>query len=1230
MVKITFVTVSAVALEALVNVGSKINSEFPKALELKLYYANGKLPKERLKQMVFDIKTCDLVFVDLMGSDPSTITNVYLGLEGFEGCVVPYGSVARENLRLGSLRADGMKQKDESKKMDMKSIEKMRAMSEQLGKVIPGKMKDMRNYSLIMKYFKVADYENIKNMLYLMLRDYGGNKNLPEPREPREVEEIGIINTETREYYNTVSNYHEVNGFNIEKQTVAMLFYGHTYPIDTSKPINKIRKRLEEHANVLPIAISGGFSNNKERLREIFKQVPKGVDLILNFMPFRLGAGPMGGNAEEAIEMLKEINVPYLHPYFMSKKTEREWLESTQGASRAEVMITMLLSELDGAIELFPVGAMDEHLYNDEFKTTISELKLIEERADTLIKRILKQLELRKKQNKDKRIAIICYNYPPGEGNIFGGAFLDTFGSVEEILKVLSKEGYSLNPLTSEQLMERFTAGGLLNSGAYGDISHEIIRYPSKKYKSVFEKTKEYLNVKKDWGEAPGSIMSDDDDFLIPAIIEQNVFIGLQPTRGVHEEIEKIYHDKELSPHHQYIAFYQYLKEEFKADAIIHVGTHGTLEFLKGKEAGMSGDCFPNSLLYDIPHMYIYYCGNPAEATIAKRRSNANLISYQPPVFIPGALYGQYSKLMTSIDNYHQALAISPENSKNVLDETISLANSLGFSEDLEEIERELYRMKMSLIPKGLHIFGKGYSNEERIEYVQGLLRYSFNETDSLRLLIAKEEGLDLEEIYKTNDYKTLERMDTKSNEIIEKYLNGELMNPPIHLKPTLEYGKKVADCSKENHEIQGLLRTLKGEYNQAKLAGDIYRHASILPTGYNLYQFDSRLIPTVTAYKRGKKIAEKTIEAYFNEHKAYPASTAVVLWGLETSRTQGETFSQILAYLGVKVSEKSSEWDPIYEIIPLEQLSRPRIDITINICGFFRDMFPNLIESLNDVFLKISDLEEPYEKNYFKMNSQRLYKKLLGDGYDEETAKELSVSRIFGPGEGEYGTGITKLFETKNWENEEQIGNMFLGSLNHVYNRNMHGKPVDGLLEENLKSVDLVSQIRSSHEYEITDLDHYYEYFGGLSKSVEMVKGKKVKMYITDTTTDRILSESIEKAIGRGIRTRVTNPKWIDGMLEHKYHGVQKIADRFENIMGLAASTNSVENWIYDDLESTYVEDELLRKRMIENNPHAFMDILEQMMEYYERGYWEASEEQLNRIKNTYIELENKVEESI
>nr|WP_152802242.1 cobaltochelatase subunit CobN [Alkalibaculum sporogenes] len=1196
------------------------------------------MSEQQIKKMTKDIMDSQMVFVDLMGSTPTIIKAIYKALEGCTGNIIPYGNSAREYLRLGKFTADKSAERTDSK-MNMDTMKKMKNMADKMGKIIPQKVKDMQNYGLIMKYFRVADKHNIQNMLYLLLREYGRQKELPQPKEPREVNGVYLSDPITMSFYDDFESYQKDFPLHPEKPIVVILFYGHTYPNDTSSCVGMIQESMKEFSNAIPIAVSGPFEENEEKLKEFLLQsIGAPVDLILNFMSFRLGAGPMGGNFQAGINLLQEVDAPYLHPFFMTRKTIQEWEESVQGCTSSEVLISIMLPELDGCIETYPIGAMGGTEYNGKFDVEVHEITIIEERLQHLISRVKKHLSLRKKKNKEKKIAIMCYNYPPGESNLFGGAFLDTFASVEQIIKGLHTDGYEVQPLSKEELMDIFTAGKAVNSAKYGDDWEGMIRYPGKTYKKVLQDKFDDGEVIETWGPAPGNIMTDKGDLFIPGILQGNVFLGLQPSRGIHEEADKVYHDKTIPPHHQYIAVYQWIQKEFQADVIIHVGTHGTLEFLKGKECGMSGNCYPDKLLGDIPHIYLYYAGNPSEATIAKRRSHANLIGYQPPLFVQGELEERYSKFTIMLDNYHQSIAISPSASQDIKDSILKMAEELHMPQNLEEIECELYRMKTSLIPKGLHTFGVGFDSKQAKVYARSLLDYGHGDRSSLIKLIANVKGYNLEQLFQEDDYGAIKELKEEADILFDAYLNDGLMEefPYIHKEQkedfnyVLEFGKRIMVDAKKNHEMEGLLRVLEGRYNPAKLAGDIYRHPEILPTGYNLYQFDPRLIPTQTAFERGNQICANTLEMYKTEEGNYPRSTAVILWGLETSRTQGETFSQILSYWGVKISSKRNEWDLKFVIIPMEELRRPRIDVVIHICGFFRDMFPNLIESMDDVLHQLVILDEKEEENYIKGNTLKNYEKLLENGYEVEEAKELARARIFGPGEGEYGTGITGIFETKNWEKEEQIGNVFLDKLQYVYNRRDRGKKVEGLHKENLKSVEIISQVRSSHEYQITDLDHYYEFFGGLAKSVEMVKNQKVKMYITDTTEEKIYSESVEKSIARGVRTRLLNSKWIDGMLEHNYHGVQNISKRFENILGLAATTNQVEAWIYEDLFQRYIQDEELCKKLAENNPYAYMDILAKMMEYYNRGYWQATAIQLDKIKEVYLKVEGDIEEKL
>jgi len=1234
--KLVVVTVSNPVAIDMSRFYKKLKEEYGNILDLKLFYIGRGYRKEKLPEIEKHIGEADFVLIDLMGAQEDVIVATVAGCKKCSGDIVNIGGQGKEigpYLKLGSLSAKDMKMgsKKNRKDINVEAIMKMMDMAEKMGKVVPfGKPRDMRNLVLISKYWTLAG-EGIEDLFYLILREYGKVNNLPKPREPKENEPISICDPFTLKTYKDWAEYTDDNGFDKDKGMVVVLYRSDNYPHRSSGCVGKFCDQLSEYVNVLPVAFNSVTPKNVDVLGKILLSPESpNIDLIVNVMAFRLGAGPMGGDADKAVELLKKINVPQLHPYLMAKRELKEWEESVAGISPPEFLVSVMLPELDGSIESIPIGAIRVNDRDEELDLEIGEIDIIEDRVTKVISRINNWIRLRKKPNKEKKVAIICYNYPPGEDNIFGGAFLDTFVSIEKIMSALKDEGYSVDAKTSEELMEYFTAGKIVNSGKWivGKQSEHMITYEKDKYSEDLKDKDWHDEMISQWGEVLGEVMTEDKKFLIPGKEFGNVFVGLQPSRGVHENPEKCYHDKTLLPHHQYIAFYKWIKEEFKADAVVHVGTHGTLEFLKGKECGMSKDCFPDMLVYDIPHAYLYYCGNPAESVIAKRRSHAVLVGYQSPPYTEAELYGEMIGLETLISELKEAERVDPVRCDDLKEKIKEKASELNFDgEDLEMLERELYRIKRSLIPRGLHTFGQGYTDSEACDYMRFVLRYDRGNIKSIRRLVAENEGLGYDELLDINDTEKLAELDEKSTGIIEKYVMEGICED--RYLDSLEFGMKCYNSSKECYEIKGLLKVLNGEYLPAKLAGDTIRSPEVLPTGYNLYQFDPRLVPSEVACERGAKIADNTIKEYMKSSGEYPKTVAMVLWGLETSRTQGETLGQIFHYLGVRIV-RDRGFDPEYEIISLEQLGRPRIDITINMCGFFRDMFYNMIQFMNKVFRDVYLLDEPDDMNYFKANTKKIYKKLLDKGYSPDEAEELAVSRIFGPKEGDYGTGITTIIETKNWTSEEQLGDQFINSLKYVYSLNHSGKKVEGLLENNLKTVDIVSQTRSNHEYEVTDLDHYYEFFGGLAKSVEMIKGKKAEIYISDTTGESIETETVDKSIERGVRTRLLNPKWIDAMLEHKYHGVQEIYDKFENIIGLSATTNKVENWIFDSMESTYVSDEELREKLKENNRWAYLSMMERLLEANQRGYWDATEEQLEEIRRVYFEVEGSIEEKI
>ena len=349
----------------------------------------------------------------------------------------------------------------------------------------------------------------------------------------------------------------------------------------------------------------------------------------------------------------------------------------------------------------------------------------------------------------------------------------------------------------------------------------------------------------------------------------------------------------------------------------------------------------------------------------------------------------------------------------------------------------------------------------------------------------------------------------------------------------------------------------------------------------------------------------------------------SLVLWGFETVKTRGETIGQILQYLGLKAVRKSGPWFTGLEIIPLDQLKRPRIDLVVTICGIFRDTLPNLIDFLSEAFKLVASLNEPSEMNMIKKHSQEIAAKLAPN-----ENKALACLRIFGPGRGEYATSMRTLIETSRWEDENELAQSYLDSMQYGYGENVHAESGKELFKSLLSRVDLITQVRDTHEFEITELDHYYEFFGGLAKSIESVKGEKPQMLIADTTKELIQVEDIKKPIEKSMRTRMLNPKWIDGMLEHKFHGVQKISDMVEYLLGFAATTDKVESWIFSDIAKRYIFDEEMQKRLLENNPFATLQIVKRLLEIEKRGYWQPTDQERERLLDRYLEIEGILEE--
>lgn len=1199
----------------IIDPGGNESTEFPAELENRLLVEAG-----------------DIVICDAHGVRKEVIEEVKKILDQGASAFLPVGGDTgeiRSLFKLGALRA---------KDLPVRGINVAAELPVHL-------RRDYENYVKLTEFWRGGGQTNMFGLLCLAGRIYGGCDLLPTPTEPFIIEELCLFDPVAAIRYASLADYRNHRAAAGGRPIVALLFLGNGNPIELAECIGELVHRIGAFAEVLPVAFPSVMNISLERLRELLIEEAGTVDLIVNLLPFRLGIGPGGGGttaeAGDAVEWLEVLGAPMLHPFLLSGTTEEEWRQSRRGISAAQLMVQVVLPELDGAIETYPIAALQHEGIDPVLGVTLNRLVLISERVDRLVNRVRRWLELKHKSNQDKRIALICYNYPPGEGSAFGGSFLDTLASVSHLLTRLNEEGYDAPILSAEELRSLFVEEGRINSGLWtGEkAADKMIRYHDPEFAAKLGSRSWGGEAQARWGDPPGDIMSEEESFLIPGISVGHIFIGLQPSRGIHEEPEKSVHDRSLLPTHQYTAFYQWLREEWEADAVVHIGTHGTVEFQHGKECGMSGDCVPDDFIGDLPHLYYYYVGNPSEAMIAKRRSHAVLVGYQAPPFVEAELYGEWAGLDMLLHEYREAEQLDPDRCGDVWSKLKAAAEAMHLeAKHPEEMEEELYRMQRSLIPSGLHVLGKGYTAEAAAAYMSFVLRHERGTVRSLRGLLAEQRGEKVEELMAQGKTKELRDLDHVANGVIAEYLRGKRKvlpssfaeEPPTWraaLLQTLEFGYRAYESSMHNEEMEGLLKALEGRYIRAQLAGDALRSPEVLPSGRNLFQFDPRAVPSVTAAERGARTAENSIRKYYDNHGKYPGTTALVLWGLETSRTQGETIGQILWYMGVRPGKGLGTFRTEFDIIPLAELGRPRLNVVVHITGLFRDMFPNLLEDLNRIFRRVSALDEPEEMNLFKAHTRRTEATLLDSNYTTGHARDLANARIFGPAEGQYGTNMTRLIETKQWSEEAELGQAYADSQQYVYSLEQRGQAQPELYRTHLLAVDIVSQIRSSHEWEVTDTDHYYEYFGGLSKSVETVQGAPVEIHITDTTGEQPLTESAEYAIVRGVRTRLTNPKWIDALLKHPYHGAQQIARRFEYVLGLAATTGKVEPWVFGQLHEVYVENEQRSQQLQENNRWAYHAMMETLLESHQRGYWQADEKQLEQLRQKYVELEGDLE---
>lgn len=1158
-------------------------------------------------------------------------------------------------------------------------VRRLLSMADNILKILRfGKWKDAYNYVHAWKYFYNGGKDNILNLFLFILAEYYDFHISYNP--PTEIPELYIVHPRTQTLFTSVEDYLKwydlpfwmATGKNTKKPMVGILFYNQRYQNKDTADLEVIIDRLEAKGiGVIPMI---GIGTEYVKGIKKFYLTDNGprIDALISFLFFRIEGGPLGGDYEGFERLCEKMNIPLINYIYSGYSTHEEWLDRQEGLFPTETTIAITLPEIDGLIEGILVSAQ-KNLSNG--KETVRVVTPIEERVEKAVNRTHNWLKLKYKLNQDKKVAFVLFNYPPGKDTLGSAGNLDTFESLIQLLDRMRDEGYTVSgyPKTRHEFIRLITKKNVVNQSNWTSVAKvqaNSFKVSRAQYQQWFSDLPASCQkeMRQTWGEPPGSIMADERYLYVPGIQFGNIFIGFQPARGIHSDPSKAYHDSALPPHHQYVAFYRWLEQVFQADVLVHFGTHGTLEFLPGKQVALSERCFPDYLIGNLPHVYLYTCSNPSEAMIAKRRSYAVLVSYMTPPMIVSDLYGKFAELETDIHNYYYMQEQSPAQATALKQNIIEKAKENNLIDieaqdlDINSLYTSLNEMKGSMMTKGVHVMGRPLQGEELVDYVLGIVRFDRDEIASLQRSLCSGYGVDWDEA-RQNPSRVLSNgkllgllsdevnaqarallLDVLTNKCsikkaLKKHVPQKLSGEDSQrLIATFEFAVSLAKNLEQNREIERMLQALNVEFIPPGMGGDPIRSPKVIPSGRNTYQFNPDLIPTQLACDRGIVIANQVIENYQQENAGrLPETVAVILWGFETMKTQGETVGEIFQLLGVRPKRTGLGNFVGVAPIPLEELGRPRLDCAVEICGIFRDTFPVLVRFIDRAFRMVAALNEPEEKNFVLKHARAIQKTLEQEGMPRDQAENLSRARIFGPSASNYGTSVTDLIETSEWEKDDQIGDLHISKMAHVYGDIYHAVASESVFREVLDTVDVVSQVRNSEEYGVADLDHYYEFLGGLSKSVEMVrkarkpdKNRNVKplILVADSTRDKIKTMDIKKTIDYEVRTKLLNPQWMRGQMESGYRGVKNLGKRVEHLLGWQATAGAVDNWVWSEVAGKYLFDETVRKQMMKENIWAVEDQLKRLMEAYQRGMWNATDEEIEKLKQIYLEIESEIEE--
>lgn len=1036
---------------------------------------------------------------------------------------------------------------------------------------------------------------------------------------------------------------------------VGITFYRAMVQGASTEPVAALIRAMDRAGvNAVPVFVSSlKDPESVSILSDVFERHKP--DVILNGTAFAVSKG---GGVHQSTP-LDRYGASVLQVVF-SSVSEEGWRESDRGLGIRDLAMHVVLPELDGRLLTRAVSFKEEGRYDPVTQSTPVRFVPKADRVEFVAHLAAAWAGLAKTDRKDKKLALILANYPNKDGRIANGVGLDTPASAVAIMGDLKRVGYGIEnaPETSGQLME------LLLAGATNDLGRrsETGRNPSlstEDYLKSFRKLpqKVQADVQRRWGAAKDDPHVREGAFILPLLTFGNVAIGIQPARGYNIDPKETYHDPALVPPHNYFAFYFWLRESYGVAAVVHLGKHGNLEWLPGKALALSQSCYPEAVLGPVPNIYPFIVNDPGEGSQAKRRNSAVIVDHLTPPLARAESHGVAEELETLLDEYYLATGVDPRRMDLIEDEIIDLAVRHGLDLDiglkkdmdratqLSRIDAHLCDLKEMQIRDGLHILGTSPAGSELTETVVALARVPRGAAPSdasLQRAMAADLGLGgfdpldcdmaapwtgpkpqlLTELT-TDSWRTagdtVERLELLASRLVDN--GGGEEDLPQTLSVLSEIRKRLQPSIEQSgpQELAAVRDALDGRFVNPGPSGAPSRgRPDVLPTGRNFYSVDVRAVPTEIAWRLGIKSASRLVERYYMDEGEWPTSMALTAWGTSNMRTGGDDIAQALALIGAKpVWETGSGRVTGFGIIPLAELGRPRVDVTLRISGFFRDAFPHQIDLFDSAVSAVANLDEPEDANPIAARVKRQSAEYVSSGLEEKEARRRATFRVFGSKPGAYGAGLQALIDEGIWSERQDFANAFLEWGSYAYGGGVEGTRDRELLEARLSGVEVVIQNQDNREHDLLDSDDYYQFEGGLSASVETLRGKAPIVFHNDhSRPERPVVRTLGEEIGRVVRGRAANPKWIAGVMRHGYKGAFEIAATVDYLFAFAATTRAVRDHHFDQLHEAYLQDDAVRAFIAEHNPSALEEIAARFAEAIDRGLWAP------RRNATYAEL--------